>query len=135
MCGWQAVSVLRLPCIRDVSAVLLTRNAAFAAAESLTQLRLLDKGIPKQHMATVLALISPLNMMVPMLAAKWTSGARPMDALTSTFKFRAALRWELFPRPPSTVARMQTPTDGPPSTAGRRCMPIKRTAHSGGAGA
>lgn len=105
---WQAVSVLRLPCIRKVSAVLLTRNAAFAAAESLTQLRLLDKGIPKQHMATVLALISPLNMMVPVLAAKWTSGARPMDALTSTFKFRAALRCALFPRPSSTVALMQT---------------------------
>ena len=126
----QAVSVLRLPCIREVSAVLLTRNAAFAAAESLTQLRLLDKGIPKQHMATVLALISPLNMMVPMLAAKWTSGARPMDALTSTFKFRAALRCALLPRPrlPPTVARRRPQLDDSP--AGRRCMPIKRTGHS-----
>jgi hypothetical protein len=43
-------------------------------------------------MATVMAVISPLNMLVPMIAAKWTSGARPMDALTSTFKFRALLR-------------------------------------------
>ena len=48
------MSVLRLPCIRDVSVVLLTRNAAFAAAESLTQLRLLDKGVPKQVSAPAL---------------------------------------------------------------------------------
>jgi len=87
----QAISVLKLPVIREVAVLLLTRGAVFAAAESLTQLRLLDKGVPKQHMAGVSALMTPLNMVLPVMVAKWTGGSRPMHALSSTYPMRAVL--------------------------------------------
>eukprot|EP00959_Pyramimonas_sp_CCMP1952_P309572 6478715-Pyramimonas_sp.AAC.1 len=74
-----------------LSLVLLTRSAAFAAAESLTSLRLLDKGVPKQHLATLSALLTPVNIALPVFVAKWTAGPRPLDPLLKTFYFRAIL--------------------------------------------
>eukprot|EP00240_Pyramimonas_obovata_P001766 CAMPEP_0118931294 /NCGR_PEP_ID=MMETSP1169-20130426/7681_1 /TAXON_ID=36882 /ORGANISM="Pyramimonas obovata, Strain CCMP722" /LENGTH=519 /DNA_ID=CAMNT_0006873775 /DNA_START=81 /DNA_END=1637 /DNA_ORIENTATION=- len=87
----EAVSILRIPSMLPLSFVLLTRSAAFAAAESLTQLRLLDKGVPKQHLATLSALLTPVNIVLPVFVAKWTSGPRPLDPLIKTFYFRAIL--------------------------------------------
>lgn len=87
----EAVSILRLPNILPLSIMLLTRTAAFAAAESLTQLRLIDKGVPKQHLATLSALLTPVNVVLPVFVAKWTSGARPLDPLVKTYGVRAVL--------------------------------------------
>lgn len=84
----QAFSILKLPAVMKLSAVLLTRFIAFSASETLTTLKLLDKGVPKTHMATMSAIMTPLNLAMPMLTRKWTAGARPLDTITKTWVWR-----------------------------------------------
>jgi MFS transporter, PAT family, solute carrier family 33 (acetyl-CoA transportor), member 1 len=84
----QAFSILRLPAVLKLSAVLLTRFVAFSASETLTTLKLLEKGVPKTHIATMSALMTPLNLAMPMLTRKWTAGARPLDTITKTWVWR-----------------------------------------------
>lgn len=86
----QAFSVIRLPAVMKLSAVLLTRFVAFSASETLTTLKLLEKGIPKAHIATMSALMTPLNLAMPMLTRRWTAGERPLDAVTKTWVWRGA---------------------------------------------
>ena len=84
----QALSILRLPAVLKLSAVLLTRFIAFSASETLTTLKLLEKGVPKTHIATMSALMTPINLAMPMLTRKWTAGERPLDAITKTWVWR-----------------------------------------------
>lgn len=84
----QAVSILRLPAVLKLSAVLLTRFVAFSASETLTTLKLLEKGVPKTHIATMSALMTPINLAMPMLTRKWTAGARPLDVVANTWVWR-----------------------------------------------
>jgi PAT family acetyl-CoA transporter-like MFS transporter 1 len=84
----QAFSIARLPSVVKLSAVLLTRAVAFSAAETLTQLKLLEKGVPKQHMATISALMTPVSVFLPVYVSRWTAGARPLDCVTATWMYR-----------------------------------------------
>ena len=85
----QAFSIAKLPSVVKLSLVLLTRAVAFSAAETLTQLKLLEKGVPKQHMATLSALMTPVSVFLPVYVSRWTAGARPLDCVTATWMYRA----------------------------------------------
>ena len=85
----QAASIARLPAVIKLSAILLTRAIAFSAAETLTQLKLLERGVPKQHMATISALMTPVSVLLPVYVSRWTGGSRPLDCVTSTWMWRA----------------------------------------------
>jgi len=87
----QAMSILKLPAVLKLSAVLLTRYIAFSASETLTTLKLLEKGVPKSHMATMSALLTPLNLAMPMLTRKWTAGPRPLDTVAKTWVIRGVV--------------------------------------------
>jgi PAT family acetyl-CoA transporter-like MFS transporter 1 len=85
----QALQIARLPAVLKLSAILLTRAVAFSAAETLTTLKLLERGVPKQHMATLSALMTPVSVFLPVYVSRWTGGARPLDAVTATWMYRA----------------------------------------------
>jgi PAT family acetyl-CoA transporter-like MFS transporter 1 len=61
----------------------------------LTQLKLLERGVPKQHMASLSAFMTPISVFLPVYISRWTGGARPLDCVTSTWMWRAfaALGW------------------------------------------
>lgn len=84
----QGLKVISLPNVKSLAVILLTRHVAFSPAESLTQLKLLEKGVPKTFLASMNALIAPLNILMPMISAKWTAGARPLHAVSNTFVYR-----------------------------------------------
>lgn len=85
----QAVAIAKLPAVLKLSAILVTRAIAFSAAETLTTLKLLERGVPKQHMATLSACMTPISVFLPVYISRWTGGARPLDCITSTWMFRA----------------------------------------------
>ena len=85
----QALSIAKLPSVVKLSLVLLTRAVAFSAAETLTQLKLLEKGVPKQHMATLSALMTPVSVFLPVYVSRWTAGPRPLDCVAATWMVRA----------------------------------------------
>ena len=87
----QALSIARLPSVLTLSAVLLTRAIAFSAAETLTTLKLLERGVPKQHMATLSAAMTPVSIMLPVYISRWTAGSRPLDCVTKTWMLRTVV--------------------------------------------
>ena len=84
----QGIKMMSLRNVRSLALILLTRHVAFSPAESLTQLKLLEKGVPKTFLASMNALIAPLNIMMPMVSAKWTAGAKPLKVILNTFVYR-----------------------------------------------
>ena len=87
----QASAIVRLPSVIKLSCILMTRAIAFSAAETLTQLKLLERGVPKQHMATLSACISPINILLPLFLTSWTAGERPLDCVMATWMLRAVV--------------------------------------------
>ena len=87
----QARAIIRLPSVIKLSVVLMTRAIAFSATETLTQLKLLECGVPKQHMATISACISPINILLPLFLTKWTAGERPLECVLTTWMLRAVV--------------------------------------------
>ena len=84
----QGIKMMSLRNVRSLALILLTRHVAFSPAESLTQLKLLEKGVLKTFLASMNALIAPLNIMMPMVSAKWTAGAKPLKVILNTFVYR-----------------------------------------------
>ena len=84
----QGIKVMSLRNVQSLALILLTRHVAFSPAESLTQLKLLEKGVPKTFLASMNAVIAPLNIMMPMISAKWTAGAKPLRVVLNTFVYR-----------------------------------------------
>ena len=47
--------------------------------------------MPKQHMATISACISPINILLPLFLTKWTAGERPLECVLTTWMLRAVV--------------------------------------------
>lgn len=101
----HAFDILRLPVVRTLASITLTRALAFSAAETLTQLKLLDRGIPKQHLAIISACMTPVSLAMPLVSARWTGGSRPLDCVMRTYMSRAIIALG------ASVAVILVPTD------------------------
>lgn len=79
----QAWQVCQLKPVRVLALALLTKNAAFAAAEVLTVRKLLAQGLKKEVVATVAAVLTPLSIILPGVLAKYAR-ERPLDLFTKS---------------------------------------------------
>ena len=77
--------LLRLRLVRTLMAVLLTARVAFAATDGLSTLKFMAAGVSKAKLAYISAAIAPLNIALPLLLARWTSGAAPWDAFLAAY--------------------------------------------------
>mmetsp|Transcript_18809 Transcript_18809/g.36874 ORF Transcript_18809/g.36874 Transcript_18809/m.36874 type:complete len:537 (+) Transcript_18809:108-1718(+) len=76
----QMHSVLKLRGVQALLMVLATRGIAFAAADSLAQRKLVERGMKKEHVASLTLIITPLSILLPGIIAKQTSD-RPLSTL------------------------------------------------------
>ena len=84
----QAGRLLRLRPMRTLLGVLLTCRVAFAATDGLATLKLMEKGVSKAH----LAYLSSVQIIIPLLMARWTSGgSAPWAAFLSAYAPRLAV--------------------------------------------
>ena len=51
----------------------------FAAADSLTVLKLTESGVPKDRLALLSIPLTPVQILLPFYISKYTAGPRPMD--------------------------------------------------------
>jgi PAT family acetyl-CoA transporter-like MFS transporter 1 len=65
--------------VKRLMMVLLTWKLSSAVAESLTILKIQEQGMPKEHAATISLLLTPLQIIIPMVVTKYTAGERPLD--------------------------------------------------------
>jgi hypothetical protein len=83
--------VWQLPCVRLLAVVLMTSKVAFATADSVTTLKLQDKGVSKETMAMLGVAFTPIALCLPALISKYTSGTRPFGPFLAAFPTRLAM--------------------------------------------
>jgi len=50
-----------------------------------------EKGLPKEHVSVLSALLTPVSILLPVAVSRVTAGARPLDAMTRTFAAKSVL--------------------------------------------
>lgn len=80
--------VLKLKPIIKLSLVLLTAKVGFAACDSVTTLKLIDYGIPKDKIALLSIPLLPLQILLPFIISRFTNGPYPMTFYIRSFPYR-----------------------------------------------
>jgi hypothetical protein len=71
--------IIGLPLMPLTIMVLLTSKIGFAAADSVTGLKLVEQGVPKEKLAMLAIPMIPLQIILPWIISKYTAGPKPMD--------------------------------------------------------
>ena len=58
------------------------------ASESMVGLKLIECGIHKESLALLAIPLTPLQIVLPLLIAKYTTGPRPLDLFSKALKYR-----------------------------------------------
>lgn len=86
----QMIDMLRLPPIQAMVVVLFTWKLAFAIVDSVAPLKFQEYGVPKQHMAYLSSIVMPLEIVLPLIASRWTCGPKPFDLAMWVYPMRVA---------------------------------------------
>ncbi|GFO42501.1 acetyl-CoA transporter 1-like [Plakobranchus ocellatus] len=81
-------NVIRLRSIISYAIILLTSKVAFAASDALTGLKLIEAGMPKERLALFAVPMVPIQIALPLLISKYTSGPRPMNIWIKAYPVR-----------------------------------------------
>lgn len=82
------IEILRLPSIKQLVVMLLTVRVGFAAADSVTGLKLIEAGVKKESLALMAVPLVPLQIILPLVISKLTAGPRPLDVYAKAIPFR-----------------------------------------------
>ncbi|XP_046572615.1 acetyl-coenzyme A transporter 1-like [Haliotis rubra] len=83
--------VVKRPAVLSYCVILLTCKIGFAAADSLTSLKLIEAGLPKERLALFAVPMVPLQILLALGISKYTTGPRPMDVFLRALPFRLIL--------------------------------------------
>ncbi|BFZ23451.1 hypothetical protein BsWGS_26489 [Bradybaena similaris] len=85
------LNVICLPSIVSYVVILLTSKIAFAATDALTGLKLIEAGMPKERLALFAVPVVPVQVLLPLIISKYTSGPRPLDIWLKAYPFRLVI--------------------------------------------
>lgn len=89
---WQTykllLGIMKMKPIRTLAAILLTVKVTFAACDSVTSLKLIDAGVPKDKLALLAVPLVPLQIILPLVISKYTTGPRPMNVYLKAIPYR-----------------------------------------------
>jgi len=74
----QLWSVLQLPAVQSLCIVLLTCKMGSASADSISGLKIVEYGLPKESLALMSTVLIPVGILLPMVISKYTSGPDPL---------------------------------------------------------
>lgn len=80
--------VLNLKPIIKFSLLLLTAKVSFAACDGITTLKFVEYGIPKDKIALIAIPLIPLQILLPFIISRLTTGPHPMSFYMKLFPFR-----------------------------------------------
>ncbi|KHJ45017.1 AmpG permease [Trichuris suis] len=86
--------LLNIMCLKPVIALIcvyLTAKIAFAAADGITGLKLIELGVPKDELAFLAVPIVPIEVLLPVFIGKYTAGPRPLDVYLKAYPYRNML--------------------------------------------
>ncbi|KAL8273109.1 hypothetical protein Esti_003030 [Eimeria stiedai] len=80
--------LLYLPPVRSLLLILLSCRVGFAAVDAATQLKIIERGVPKEELAFLAPLLVPFAIVCPFLVSKWITGAAPLRLFMYGYAFR-----------------------------------------------
>lgn len=80
--------ILRCPSILKLIVILLTFKVGFSAADSVTGLKLIEAGVPKENLALLAIPMVPIQILLPLYISRYTAGPRPLDLGLKAFPYR-----------------------------------------------
>ena len=96
----QMWDVLNLEAVRRLLLIMSTWKMGFAAGDAISALKLMEHGLPKEHMATISAMMTPVMMLLPMVVSSpiferytgmSTAGKRPLSLIATIYSPRLLL--------------------------------------------
>ncbi|CAB4392096.1 unnamed protein product [Rhizophagus irregularis] len=78
-------NICKMPHMRRLIVVLLVAKIGFIANESVTGLKLLEKGFSKEDLALAVLIDFPIQLLVGYYAARWSNGPQPLKPWTIAF--------------------------------------------------
>ena len=82
-----AIDIIRLRPVRTYIALLLTVRI-MTGSESVAPLKLIEFGVPKERLALIGAIMTPISVAMPSVVSKWIVGPRPLDIYLAGYKAR-----------------------------------------------
>lgn len=60
----------------------------FSAADAVTGLKLVEEGVPKEHLALLAVPMVPLQIILPLIISKYTAGPQPLNVFYKAMPYR-----------------------------------------------
>lgn len=73
------IKVIKLPAVLSLAVIFLTSKVGFAASDSLTGLKLVEAGVPKERLALFAIPLIPIQIILPLIISRYTNGPKPMN--------------------------------------------------------
>lgn len=80
--------ILQLKSVQTLVLVLFTCKMGFSSTDSVMGLKLVEAGVPKEKLAMMAIPMIPLQLMLPVYLAKYTTGPRPLDIFVKAIPYR-----------------------------------------------
>eukprot|EP00038_Savillea_parva_P009521 m.184073 g.184073 ORF g.184073 m.184073 type:complete len:549 (-) comp16017_c0_seq1:29-1675(-) len=87
----QMAQVTQLPAVQRLLGILLTWKASAAIADNVTILKIQELGMPKEHAATLSLVLTPVQIIIPMMVTKYTGGTKPLNLAIHSYMPRTVL--------------------------------------------
>lgn len=82
------LKIINMRPIKILAAILLTVKFTFAACDSVTSLKLVEAGVPKDKLALLVVPLVPLQIFLPLVVSKYTTGPKPMEVYIKAIPYR-----------------------------------------------
>ncbi|CAF4981544.1 unnamed protein product [Rotaria sp. Silwood1] len=82
------LKVFCLPSIQSIAMILLTAKIGFAATDTMTALELIKRGVAKDSLALLAIPLTPLQIILPFLISRYTTGTKPLNIFIKSYPFR-----------------------------------------------
>ncbi|XP_077016955.1 acetyl-coenzyme A transporter 1 isoform X2 [Tamandua tetradactyla] len=87
-------AIIRMPAVLTFCLLILTAKIGFSAADAVTGLKLIEEGVPKEHLALLAVPMVPLQIILPLVISKYTAGPQPLNIFYKAMPYRLLLGLE-----------------------------------------
>ncbi|XP_074046898.1 acetyl-coenzyme A transporter 1 [Macrotis lagotis] len=87
-------TIIKMPAVMTFCLMILTAKIGFSAADAVTGLKLVEEGVPKEHLALLAVPMVPLQIILPLIISKYTAGPRPLNVFYKAMPYRLLLGLE-----------------------------------------
>ncbi|XP_021188316.3 acetyl-coenzyme A transporter 1 [Helicoverpa armigera] len=84
----QLYTIMKLPSVRTLALVLFTAKLGFCASDAVSGLKLVEAGVPREDLALLAVPLVPVQIIMPVILAKHTTGPAPLSLWLRAFPLR-----------------------------------------------